>query len=250
MNKKFFYLIVLITGLFFFSCRFDQNNGIVEEYYPDGTIKSQITLKNGLRDGISKNFDERGRLLSTADYIDDKREGWVMNYNPQNGKLVIKAQYKNDIQDGPVTQYYREGTLFRESVYVQGRVDGMIKTFWPDGKIKAENIFKMGKPGIGLKEFDKSGKILIQPSIIIQRLVSGKRIIKICISDGSSDVDFYLDKLEEDKYFNPQSYKLAVENGCTVLDNPNTNGTNQIIILAKVKTDYGNTLILQKYYQF
>jgi MORN repeat variant len=249
MNSKKLILLFFLIGVILISCRFDQNNGITEEYYPDGTIKSQTSLKNGVRNGITKNFDESGRLLSTANYFNDKRDGWVMNYNPLNGKLVIKALYKNDIQEGPVIQYYKEGFLFRESNYVNGRVDGLIKTYWPDGKPKAENIFKMGKPAIGLKEFDKSGKLIDQPSIIVKRLLSDRIKLEICISDGSADVDFYLEKLEDDKYFNPHTHKLEVENGCTILENPVNYGTNQISILAKVKTEYGNTLILQKYFK-
>ena len=246
MKRINFYLLVLLIGVTIISCT-DRNNGITEEFYPDGTIKSQITVKNGLRNGITKNFDEKGRLISTAEYVNDIREGWMMNYNPENGKLTAKAMYKADEQDGPVTLFYKEGMLFRESTYVKGRLDGIIKTYWPNGKIKAENTFRMGKPSIGLKEYDKDGKTLLtQPSIVILRLPSYKNAFKVYLSDKSENVELYLDDLEDGKYFNPKTHNLRIEDGVATLKNPR-HTTNKISIIAKVKKENGNTLILQKY---
>jgi antitoxin component YwqK of YwqJK toxin-antitoxin module len=249
MKRKIFYLLVVLVSVAAISCT-DRNNGISEEFYPDGTIKSQITLKNGIRNGITKNYDEKGRLISTAEYVNDVREGLMMNYNPENGKLTAKAMYKADEQDGPVTLFYKEGKLFRESTYIKGRVDGIIKTYWPSGNLKAENTFRMGKPSVGLKEYDKDGKtLIIQPSIVISRLPSFKDAFKVSLSDGSADVDFYLDYLDDDKYFNPKTHSLRLEDGVATLKNPR-HTSNRIVIVAKVKTKFGNTLILQKFIDF
>ena len=237
---------MLLAGVTIISC-IDRNNGITEEFYPDGTIKTQITMKNGMRNGITKNFDEKGRLLSTAEYVKDVREGWMMNYDPENRKLTAKAMYKADNQDGPVTLFYKEGMLFRESTYVKGRLDGIIKTYWPDGKLKAENTYRIGKPAIGLKEYEKDGKTLItQPSIVISRLPSFKNAFKVYLSDNYTNVEFYLDDLEDGKYFNPKTHNLRIEDGVATLNNPR-HTTNRISIIAKVKKESGNALILQKY---
>jgi hypothetical protein len=240
--------------LLIFSCKQKKDN-ISEEYYPDGTIKSEITVKNGVRNGITKNYDEKGRLISTAEYVNDIHEGWLYNYNPDNGKVTMKAMYKNDEQDGPVILYYKGGALFRESTYVKGRVNGIIKTYWPDGKLKSEIDYKMGKPSVGLKEYDKTGNLLKQPVIVFkevnQTALMNKVILYISISDGSKDADFYLEQLEENKYFNPTSYKLRNDNGTAVLDIPVRGGValnKRINIIAKVKTNYSNNLILQATY--
>ncbi len=254
MNRSSYSMTVFVA-LVFVSCQLNKNNGVVEEYYADGTIKSEITLKNGLRNGLTKYYNEKGRLLSTAEYLNDNREGWVINYNTENGKIANKAFYKKDIQEGQVFQYYNEGMLFRESTYVKGRVDGVIKTYWPDGKIKAENIFKMGKPAIGLKEYDKTGKLIKQPVIIVEEInqaaLLNKVILKFSLSDKNQDVDFYLQDLEDDKYFNPYTYKLRNDDGISSIEYPVFRGNKllkHVSIIAKVKTNYGNTLILQRYY--
>jgi len=255
MRQILYYSLLFLIGVALNSCQNYQKNRIVEEYYPDGTIKSAIAMTDTMRNGMAKYYNEQGNLLSTAEYKNDKREGWVINYITENGKIANKAFYKNDVQEGQVLQYYKEGMLFRESSYVNGRVDGIIKTYWPDGKIKAENTFKMGKPGIGLKEYDKKSELIKQPEIKIteinQAAFYNRVILKFSLSDNNTDVDFYLDNLEGDKYFNPQSYKLRSDDGVSSVEYPVHRGTkisNKISIIAKVKTSYGNTLILQKYY--
>lgn len=249
---------IIYTSLFMlflaFSCK-TKNDTIVEEFYPDGSIKSEITMKNNIRNGLTKNYDEKGRLVSTAEYINDKHEGWLINYNPENGKITTKAMFKDDEQDGFVYQYYREGKLFRESTYVKGRLNGVIKTYWPDGKLKAENTYNMGKPEIGLKEYDKSGNLLKQPEIVFkevnQAALLNKVVLYFSISDGNKNVDFYYDDLEQGKYFNPNSYKLRNDDGVAFIDFPVRRGftlMKKINVIAKVKTKYGNNLILTRTY--
>lgn len=247
--------LLCISGIILFSCQDNKKTRIVEEYYPDGTIKSEIAVKDNLRNGKTKYYNEKGRLLSTAEYLKDKREGWVINYNPLNGKVTTKAFYKNDLQDGQVVQYYKEGMLFRESNYIKGRVDGVIKTYWPDGKLKAENTFKMSKPVIGLKEYDKTGTLLKQPIILIEEInqatLLNKVILKFSLSDKNPNVEFYLEDLEDGKYFNPHTFKLRNDDGVSSVEYPVFRGntmTKKVSIIAKVKTKYGNTLILQHYY--
>ncbi len=246
-KTKIFYLLTAACFLTC-SCLSNRNNGIVEDDYPDGTIKSAISMKNGLRKGLAKYYDEKGRLLSTAEYVNDLHEGWVINYDPKNGKIASKAFYKNDLQDGPVILYYQGGKLFRESNYVKGRVDGLIKTYWPDGKIKAEHIYKMGKPAIGLKEYDKNGKLLNNfPTIIINRVSAERNTYKIFLSDKTKDVDFYLEELEDGKYFDSKTHRLRMDNGVAKVYNPKF-VNNKLSVVARLKTEDGSTLILHRYY--
>jgi hypothetical protein len=255
MSPYRYYIFFILIALLSFSCNKNKKNKIIEEYYPGGSIKSEVEMTDSVRNGNAKYYDESGHLLSTAEYKNDKREGWVINYNPENGKITAKAFYKNDEQNGEVIQNYKEGMLFRTSKYVNGRVNGVIKTYWPDGKLKAENTFKMGKPGTGLVEYNKEGIPLKQPVILVneinQAALLNKIVLKISLSDGNKDVDFYLDDLEEGKYFNPMTYQLRNDDGISSIEYPVHRGITliqKISIISKSKTIYGNTLILHRYY--
>jgi antitoxin component YwqK of YwqJK toxin-antitoxin module len=37
-------------------------------------------MKDGLRNGISKTYDERGILVSTCEFVNDSLQGWMINY--------------------------------------------------------------------------------------------------------------------------------------------------------------------------
>jgi len=205
---------------------------------------------------LVKNYSEKGRLLSTAEYVNDLRNGWVINYSTENSKPMLKALFKDDVQNGPVIQYYQEGMLFRESNYINGRVDGLVKTYWPSGKTKAENFYKMGKPAIGLKEFDKDGKLIIKhPHIIIEEVdqmaLLDKVIIKVYLSEKVDDIEIYMEEPFEGKYIPDHAYKLRVVDGIASIDYPIPRGASfmkKISLMAKFKTKLGNTMVIQRYY--
>jgi antitoxin component YwqK of YwqJK toxin-antitoxin module len=258
MRMKTIYVlvgIILIAG----AChsRNKANDSDVFEYYQDGSVKSQTPVKNGKRNGLVRNFNENGKLLSTAEYVEDLREGWLINYSTENYKPMLKAYFKKDTQNGPVIQYYQEGMLFRESNYVKGRLDGLVKTYWPNGKLKAENFYQMGKPAIGLKEYKSDGITpVLEPSIQIrQKIQTGlhnKVMLDISLTSEVDEVEFYTGNLEDGKFLNLHSQALRCEDGVATLEYTVSAAREfkVISILAKAKTRMGSTLILQKSHTF
>jgi hypothetical protein len=247
-------LICLVT-LILISCNPNKPK-VVEEYYPDGTIKSQTTLVNGLRNGTSKTFDERGRLQSTAEYVNDVKEGWLYNYNPLNGKVTAKAFYKNDKQNGIVNLYYTNGEIYREMKYVDGRLDSVVKTYYGKKILQAENVFKMGQPSVNLKEYDEKGKLITDyPSIIVKeedmRRTKGKYRLKISLSDKCSKVDYYLNAISDEGFLDQKAAQIDSKDGIGFQDYNLPSGASyktKVQIVAKYKTELGNTKILIRSY--
>jgi antitoxin component YwqK of YwqJK toxin-antitoxin module len=243
--------VLMILG---FSCS-QKNKDTVYEYYSDGTLKSEIKVKNGMRNGITKNYDEKGRLISTAELVNDKYEGWMINYNPNNNKVTARAMYRDDQQNGPATLYYSDGELYREMNYVDGRVDSIVKTYWPGEKLQAEVYFKMGQPGTGLKEYDKNGNPVKQPTIVIKEVdqlsLFNKIELKIFLSDRSKDVDFYKGELLDGKYLHAKTPMIFSRNGTASLYYTVPKGRairETISIVSRSRTEYGNTLVLCRVY--
>jgi antitoxin component YwqK of YwqJK toxin-antitoxin module len=194
MKKKNSLYIICLIVLVLVSCT-PKNNNIEEEYYPNGTIKTRMEVKDGKRNGLTQNYDNQGRLESTAELVDDIYEGWMTQYNPNTGKVSAKSYYVNDTQNGPAYQYYVTGELFREETYKEGRIDSIVKTFWANGKLQAEVYFRKGKPAVGLKEWNINGEPVEQPQIVIQKInhleATSSVELKIYLSDNSKKVDFY-----------------------------------------------------------
>jgi len=254
--KTVYSFILLLAINIIVSCG-NKKGDVIEEFYPDGTIKSEVQVKDGLRNGLSKNYDERGRLTSTAEFVDDMYNGWMINYNPDNGKVTAKALYKNDNQHGPATLNYTDGSLYREMFYVDGRVDSIVKTYWPDGSLQAEVFFKKGSPAIGLKEFDKTGKPIVQPTLVIKQIdqlaTQSKLILKVSLSEKTKDVEYFVGELIDGKYLDTKAVKLKTVNNETKLEYiiPRTHTlVKNVTIAARTRTEYGNTLLLFKNYFF
>jgi len=254
--KKRSVIVSLAFMALWISCS-PKNEDIVTEYYPDGTLKSEIQVKNSMRNGITKNYDERGRLVSTAELVDDKYEGWMINYNAKNNKVTARALYKNDQQNGPATLYYSDGQLYREMTYVNGRVDSIVKTYWPGGKLQAEVFFNKGEPAVGLKEYDENGMLIKQPTIVVKELdqlsLFNKIEIRISLSDKTKDVQFYKGELKEGKYLDAKTPLIFSRDGVASLyyTVPKGRATRErISIISRSRTKYGNTLVLHRVYNF
>jgi hypothetical protein len=252
MKKNILLPLVLIMFITV-SCK--NKNNLVSTYYPNGIIKSESQMKDGMRNGLTKNYDEKGRLLSTAELVNDKYEGWLITYNSLNGKVTAKSHYKDDKQNGSVTTYYDEGQLYREETYINGRLDSLVKTYWPDGRLQAEVYYKMGAPGVGLKEIDRDGKPVKQPEIIVReinKLASQNAVtVKVYLSDNNPKVDFFLGELKDGIYLDSGKLKVKSKDGVADLQYKvlkRHSLKEKISIIAKVRTKYGNTLVLNRNY--
>jgi len=251
--KTYFLLSMLILTTLSQSCT--NRPKVFNEYYPDGIIKKETEMKDGLPNGMIRTYDERGRLKSTATVVNGLYEGWMTTYNPANNKITAKAFYKNDQQNGPVTLYYNTGELYREETYTDGRVDGLVKTYWANGNLQAEVGFKMGMPAIGLKEYDQEGNPITQPFLVIEELnqlsYSNTFKLKVYLSDRRAEVDFYEGELINDTYLSPNAVKIRDAKGVALLQYnvlKNHKMVKRVAISARTRTKNGNTLLLHKVY--
>ena len=246
--------IVLVT-FFLCSCQGNRSDGNVqEEYYGNGNLRSETPLKGNLIDGVRKEYDVNGKLVKTIEYANGNIEGFITMYNPANGKVTYKATIKNNVQEGLLLQYYDNGAKFKESTYVGGRIDGEAKTYWPDSTIKSIGYYKKGKPGLGLKEFDRSGNELKMPTMVTREIKDYSKntlIVEVSLSKGSN-VEFYVTDLEDGRYFPKDAPKIESKNGVAKVEYKFYKGAKILRVVnfvAKYKTIYGNTLVLQKKYK-
>ncbi len=118
-----------------------------KEYYPDGTIKSEVTMrgdkKNGLStyyfengnkelemnykdnqlDGVYEKFDIEGNRLESTEFVAGKKNGKTSTFY-SNGKVATIAFFKNDVIDGEYFEYHPNGQLKVKGQYSAGLFDG------------------------------------------------------------------------------------------------------------------------------
>jgi hypothetical protein len=149
----------------------DNDDTVLLNYRTNKTLLSEVTVKNGMRNGLCLNYYE-------------------------NGKVQNEITYKDDVKIGRSTWNYESGKLYRESNYVDGKIEGIQKLYYEDGGILAEVPYKNGKLQTGTKEYNKDGKqkksypeIIIQP--VDKLAFDSKYYLNISLSKPASGLKFY-----------------------------------------------------------
>lgn len=85
-------------------------NGYVKNYYDNGVLQSEGTMKNGLPDGVWKFYDPYGKLNQVGAYVLGKRDGrWL-------GGDLSKTKYLGDICLNPNLPNLEEEIKYRENL--------------------------------------------------------------------------------------------------------------------------------------
>ena len=228
---------------------------IVREYFDNGRIKSETEAKGNLRHGITKNYSKNGKLLSEVSYVNNKKDGPSVNYYP-SGKIHTKLIYKDGVKDGESIWYYESGKVFRVNPFKNGKLDGIQKFYFENGNMMAEVPYRNGQPGLGLKEYTESGTLLKNYPTIrfekINQIYSHQNItLKVYLSNKSSRVKFYFDKLSDGKFLDKKALTTPVKGGVAEKEFrvlPGSVKNEKINVIAVYTTSYGLPYVTQRTY--
>ncbi len=249
--KKLIYLSLLS---FVFACDSNKSGGdVIETFNANGTIKSSTPVKNGMRNGTEKNYDDQGRLISSIEYKDNRRHGIYEEYLPETQKRILRVEFKNDTQQGTFKQYYREGKLYRESFYENGRLEGPYTTYWPDSTKREVVYFEKGKRLIKSEDYDKKGNLTKKfPEIVIKRInqlrFANKYVLEFSLSEKKNETVFYTAKPDE-KYLPTKLSDIALVEGKPVrvfFMIPGQVVNEDFMVVAKYKSESNNFIYLTK----
>jgi antitoxin component YwqK of YwqJK toxin-antitoxin module len=96
-----------------------KKNGVITEYYKDGTKKSEINYENGVKNGLSRTWFSDGVLKEEKGYSDDRFHGQFRAWW-KTGDLRISGFYNNGKQHGEWILYDKEGNPMPSMYYENG----------------------------------------------------------------------------------------------------------------------------------
>ena len=145
-----------------------------KEYYSNGKIKTIATYKNGLPEGIRREYDEKGNIsgsyvfehgkIVSEGIIDEQltRHGpWKDYYN--NGNVKAEGKYNNGLRVGQWSFYNIDGNIEQEGEYDdKGRYTGSWVFYYPSGNILKEESYIEGKEYGMYVEYSDEGMIIVQ----------------------------------------------------------------------------------------
>ncbi len=140
----------------------------------DGSIKTRVNYKNGLKDGYS--------FLYYAD-----------------GKTIqLEVPYVSSKKHGVSRKYFDNGQVYSETPYQEDTMHGTRKTYYRSGQLKSAIDYFEGKPSAGLVEYYQSGNQKRTPQIVYSKVSNS--IVLSLDTDDCKRVSFFLGKLDQDRY--------------------------------------------------
>jgi antitoxin component YwqK of YwqJK toxin-antitoxin module len=95
--------LCFLVGLLIVGCSRNQEE-ITKEYYLNGSIKSEVPIKNGKKNGLKRTYYENGLIKSIVYLKDDLRDGDAF-YFSNNGGLTSVEHYMKDTAEGDFIYY-------------------------------------------------------------------------------------------------------------------------------------------------
>lgn len=173
--KKIAFLFVLISTMAFSQKKCGYVNGLKEgnciTFYDNGQIWKDEIWKNGKLEGKYTAFHENGKLKAKGIFKKDMKVGEWVYYNDKGQKEgvekhsnwkgdvfidnleityyvndqpdeVLKGTYINDLEEGIIRMYNKNGKLIRETNFVAGKKEGERKMYREDGSIEKIEVYK------------------------------------------------------------------------------------------------------------
>ncbi|WP_295720893.1 hypothetical protein [Mucilaginibacter sp.] len=94
--------------------------GVEVLYDENGNKLSEITFKNGLRNGPYKDFYANGILKQEVNNVNDKDDGKAMVYY-ETGEKHIEFNFAKGVQVGDYIEYDKQGKITRKLDFVDGK---------------------------------------------------------------------------------------------------------------------------------
>ena len=197
--------------------------------YMSGKYKvSEVTFKNGIKEGLKKTFYQDGRLRQT--FI-----------------------YKNNLRVDSSLWYYPEGQVFRSTPYKRDTADGIQRQYYRNGKIKARIGYKNGLRTPFIEEFTQDGKLVGgYPELVIDfrddYKTRGVYQISLELSDKSTKVRYYRGDFSGGVFDTAHCEKIKTVKGVGTLNLKKTGSStiDNVGVIAEILTAYGNNYLVNK----
>jgi uncharacterized protein len=148
---------------------------IRREYYPNAQDKIVGSYKNGVPEGVFREYSMDGEVIDTKVYkegkvtsqgiLDDsglEQGHWKFFYYPK-GKIRSEGDYKDGKKTGLWKYYHENGNLMQEGSYVEDKAEGTWKWYYENGKSLREETYKNGKELGEAREFnDSTAKVITE----------------------------------------------------------------------------------------
>ncbi|MBE0646381.1 MAG: hypothetical protein IH596_01210 [Bacteroidales bacterium] len=182
----------------------DIKEGYTEYFHPDGWKKREVPYVKGLEQGIGKEFNEAGDIITITEYkkgfiverlkinrkdkYNRKQSRWMTFWD--NGKIKTEGTYRNDMKNGYFKEYSEKGDLTRITKYIDDVIQPeaveiqkleVEKEYYADGKVKSARLYRNGILEGTSIEYSQEG-VIVAAMEYRNGLLAGEGLV---LEDGS-----------------------------------------------------------------
>lgn len=138
----------------------DKREGTAYTYFPDGRIEQSFTYSDGKKEGLSKEYDKEGKIITLLEY----REDFLVS------RERINRTDKNGLKQGDWKEFYPNGAVKSEKSYRDDLIHGYYKEYDNRGKLVLTMLYDNGavvksrvedEPDIEIvTKHDEAGKVI------------------------------------------------------------------------------------------
>lgn len=107
-------------------------------------LTTYLDYKNGKRDGLKRTYYENGKLRLQAEFKNNMLNGTLTGWN-KNGQKLIEIQYANDKENGEIREWYPNSNMKMQGKYIDGIKNGKFTTWDSQGEILSEEDYLIGE---------------------------------------------------------------------------------------------------------
>ena len=200
----------------------------IKQYMSGKYLVKEVTFKNGVREGLMKQYYVTGEVRQTF---------W----------------YKNGLREDSSMWYYQEGQKFRVTPYKRDTADGIQKQYYRTGRLRAKLGYSKGLRTTFFQEFTPEGKLVGgYPTLVVNNIdnykTHGIYKISLGLSDKSVNVRFWRGEFINGLFDTAHCQKIKVIKGVANIDLKKTNktGLSSVDIIAEILTNFGNNYLVYK----
>ncbi len=116
-------------------------DGVRKQYYKGSKLFKEIHYSNGLLDGPSKMYNNQGVLIEESNYKANKRQG-PQKFYYDDGVLLRTENWDNGVKFGEFKMFYYQGFVQTLETYnKKGQKEGKFEEYYADQKLKRSAVY-------------------------------------------------------------------------------------------------------------
>ena len=134
-------------------------HGRMDRFWPNGTPQLSANYDAGQLDGLLYQFDEHGKPLQIAAYVQGRQHGLTRVF--VQGRCVSEQNFVDGAAHGPAMTYHSDGQPSAKMHFVKGQIEGPAR-FFHEGRVVRQAVYQAGLLEGEVSDFDRDHRLPIE----------------------------------------------------------------------------------------